>query len=225
MFILVLMIMHHINEINSKLVMHENQLNTLTAELVTQNATLLEEKILESTCQWEMITSKKYEIIIVNSSGEETKGIYELKEEKSKKETMLVKTAVRFDEIADKRSISRLVNPREGLDCNITTYPHLNCYHQDDYNLIETIKQKILYPPSILDYTERFIPYDQRNSQYDQDAFLDQVIFGGTVKNGFFVEAGADDFLSGSNTLVFEEKYKWTGLLIEPFATRFKLGY
>ena len=94
-----------------------------------------------------------YEIIIVNSLGEESKGIYELKEEKSKKETMLVKTAVRFDEIADKRSISRLVNPREGLDCNITTYPHLNCYHQDDYNLIETIKQKILYPPSILGTT------------------------------------------------------------------------
>ena len=58
MFILVLMIMHHINEINSKLVMHENQLNTLTAELVTQNATLLEEKILESTCQWEMVMIK-----------------------------------------------------------------------------------------------------------------------------------------------------------------------
>ena len=62
MFILVLMIMHHINEINSKLVMHENQLNTLTAELVTQNATLLEEKILESTCQWEMV-------MIINKSN------------------------------------------------------------------------------------------------------------------------------------------------------------
>ena len=39
------------------------------------------------------------------------------------------------------------------------------------------------------------------------------------------MEAGADDFLSGSNSLLFEEKYNWTGLLIEPFATRFKLGY
>ena len=62
MFILILMIVHHINEINSKLVMHENQLNTLTAELVTQNATLLEEKILESTCQWEMV-------MIINKSN------------------------------------------------------------------------------------------------------------------------------------------------------------
>jgi len=82
MIILILMIVHHINEINSKLVMHENQLNTLTAELVTQNATLLEEKIPKGIYELTMITSKMYEIIIVNSLGEESKGIYELKEEK-----------------------------------------------------------------------------------------------------------------------------------------------
>ena len=73
-----------------------------------------------------------------------------MREAKSKEETILAKTVVKFDEIADKRSsISRSVNPREGLDCNITTYPHLNCYHQEDYNLIEAIKQMILYHPSI----------------------------------------------------------------------------
>ena len=55
MLILILILVQHINRINSELVMHENQLNTLTAELVMQNATLLEEKILESTCQWEKV--------------------------------------------------------------------------------------------------------------------------------------------------------------------------
>ena len=55
MLIFILMLVQHINGINSKLVMHENQLNTLTAELVIQNATLLEEKILETTCQWEKV--------------------------------------------------------------------------------------------------------------------------------------------------------------------------
>ena len=49
------MLVQDINEIDSKLVMHENQLNNLTTELVIQNATLLEEKILESTCQWEKV--------------------------------------------------------------------------------------------------------------------------------------------------------------------------
>ena len=33
---------------------------------------------------------------------------------------------------------------------------------------------------------------------------------------GFFIEAGANDGVSQSNTLFFEKHYQWTGLLIEP---------
>ena len=50
------------------------------------------------------------------------------------------------------------------------------------------------------------------------------VFFQGKVENGFFIEAGADDFLDGTNTLLLEEKYNWTGLLIEPNPIRFNLG-
>ncbi len=35
-------------------------------------------------------------------------------------------------------------------------------------------------------------------------------------KRGFFIEAGANDGISQSNTLLFEKKLKWKGLLIEP---------
>jgi len=35
-------------------------------------------------------------------------------------------------------------------------------------------------------------------------------------KNGFFIEAGANDGINQSNTLLFEKKYGWKGLLIEP---------
>jgi FkbM family methyltransferase len=35
-------------------------------------------------------------------------------------------------------------------------------------------------------------------------------------RNGFFVEAGANDGLDQSNTLLYEKYYGWTGLLIEP---------
>jgi hypothetical protein len=40
----------------------------------------------------------------------------------------------------------------------------------------------------------------------------------GTQKdtNGFFIEAGAADGETISNTLYFETKYDWTGLLVEP---------
>ena len=65
---------------------------------------------------------------------------------------------------------------------------------------------------------------EERQSEYQQDMFLDKFIFKG-IKNGFFIEAGADDFMLASNTLYFEEKYNWTGLLLEPYPTRFKLGY
>ena len=65
---------------------------------------------------------------------------------------------------------------------------------------------------------------EERESQFKQAEFLEKVIFK-DLKNGFFVEAGADDFLFGSNTLLFEEKYNWTGLLVEPIPFRFKLGW
>ena len=50
------------------------------------------------------------------------------------------------------------------------------------------------------------------------------MVFQGKVEKGFFIEAGADDFLDGTNTLLLEEKYNWTGLLIEPNPIRFNLG-
>jgi len=34
--------------------------------------------------------------------------------------------------------------------------------------------------------------------------------------NGFFIEAGANDGVNQSNTLMYEQKYGWSGLLIEP---------
>ena len=36
------------------------------------------------------------------------------------------------------------------------------------------------------------------------------------VKEGFFIEAGADDFQRDSNSLHFELQHGWTGLLVEP---------
>jgi len=53
-------------------------------------------------------------------------------------------------------------------------------------------------------------------SQQGQDIFLDRVIFKSRVKNGFFIEAGADDLIRDSNTLFFELERDWTGLLVEP---------
>ena len=60
--------------------------------------------------------------------------------------------------------------------------------------------------------------------QYGQPWYLDAVIFKGKVQNGFFIEAGADDFEVDSNSLHFELEHGWTGLLVEPNPTIYPKG-
>jgi hypothetical protein len=75
--------------------------------------------------------------------------------------------------------------------------------------------------------------------QFGQPEYIDRVFFKGQVKgfvrregkylvfqvkNGFFIEAGADDFELHSNTLLFELEHTWTGLLVEPNPTVFPKG-
>ena len=51
--------------------------------------------------------------------------------------------------------------------------------------------------------------------EFGQDRFLDRHVFGG-ARAGVFVEAGAYDGVTGSNTLFFERFRGWRGLLVEP---------
>lgn len=53
---------------------------------------------------------------------------------------------------------------------------------------------------------------------------VDDLVFKGKVKNGFFIEAGAHDFQFSSNSLYFELKYNWTGLLVEPHQLYYQRG-
>jgi len=52
------------------------------------------------------------------------------------------------------------------------------------------------------------------NGQFGQADTIEKLFRG--KKNGFFVEAGAFDGENFSNTLLFELKHNWTGLLVEP---------
>jgi FkbM family methyltransferase len=58
-------------------------------------------------------------------------------------------------------------------------------------------------------------------SQMGQDKILDAQLFGGK-RNGVFVEVGALNGISGSNTYFFEKERDWTGILIEPNPIEFK---
>jgi FkbM family methyltransferase len=57
------------------------------------------------------------------------------------------------------------------------------------------------------------------HSQWAQDAYVDD--FLGGLTGGFFVDVGAHDGLSLSNTLFFEAERGWTGICIEPLPDAF----
>ena len=60
----------------------------------------------------------------------------------------------------------------------------------------------------------------QYYSQYGQDKFLDDVFFL-HKKNGFFIDIGAHNGITLSNTYFFEKKMGWRGICIEPYPDRF----
>merc|ERR1712117_258001 len=105
--------------------------------------------------------------------------------------------------------------------------PYLNCFEQEDNFVIEALRNDHLRPPS----TERYNFSNQENNnqvnvfgQFGQPVYLDMVVFKG-LRDGFFIEAGADDFETDSNTLLFELQRGWTGILVEPNPTIFPKGF
>ena len=80
------------------------------------------------------------------------------------------------------------------------------------------VKEKYLIPPATPE-----IPYNFTTSlkklvlrgQEGQPIKINAQIFKHRIKNGFFVEAGAYDGESFSNSLFYEIKQNWNGLLVE----------
>lgn len=57
-------------------------------------------------------------------------------------------------------------------------------------------------------------------SQIGQDKFIDDLL--GNKVDGFFIDIGAHDGISCSNTLFFEKNRNWKGICIEPGPNEFK---
>ena len=96
---------------------------------------------------------------------------------------------------------------------------------QDDPYLINVLKESHIRQPSDQPYNFSVPETEVATAgQYGQPWYLDSVIFKEKVKNGFFIEAGADDFEFDSNSLHFELEHGWTGLLVEPNPTIYPKG-
>jgi FkbM family methyltransferase len=60
----------------------------------------------------------------------------------------------------------------------------------------------------------------QSFSQFGQDQFIDEHVFAGKSA-GFFIDIGAHDGVSLSNTYRFEKYRNWTGICVEPMPETF----
>src|SRR5687767_14863567 len=58
-------------------------------------------------------------------------------------------------------------------------------------------------------------------SQFNQDRFLETEVFKGK-RGGVFVDIGANDGITLSNTYFFEKYRDWTGICIEPIPAVFE---
>ena len=72
-------------------------------------------------------------------------------------------------------------------------------------------------------FSKKSIERINTNGQAKQPILINENILKNRIKSGFFIEAGAYDGEVFSNTLFFELKQSWTGLLIEPNPEAFQL--
>ena len=91
----------------------------------------------------------------------------------------------------------------------------------DDPKLIEAIKTKVLWKPPTIKGLNLGVPLTDKliGGQFGQPHVVEEVLKEHNLwknSNGFFIESGAADGVFLSNTLYFELKYNWTGLLVEP---------
>ncbi len=68
------------------------------------------------------------------------------------------------------------------------------------------------------DYPKRFQGY---YSQHGQDKYLVEEVFN-YKENGFFLEIGAHDGISFSNTYCLEKDFHWRGICVEPIPELFE---
>ena len=106
---------------------------------------------------------------------------------------------------------------------SVLVKPYHNCLEMDSPHLTSYIKDHLLVSPSTAEYNFSR-PLDQLNEtslqgEVGQPLEVDQIVYGGELKDGFFIEAGAHDFETNSDSLYFEMKHNWSGLLVEPQVT------
>ncbi|XP_064119121.1 protein Star-like [Macrobrachium nipponense] len=104
------------------------------------------------------------------------------------------------------------------VPCNHTQYDFKGA-DQEDPQLLEYIRRELLVPPSVHPYNLTN-PGTVHFSQFNQSKIANALFNG--MRDGFFVEVGAVDGETLSNSIFFERELGWSGLLIEASPSYFK---
>jgi FkbM family methyltransferase len=134
------------------------------------------------------------------------------------KETIVIDSKVEdkvWNEIADFLDSVKIYNPKAVIKTLKFQRDQVN---ELDKELVAFVKSLIVSPSKKdLNLINKEKTY---YSQIGQDQYIDSLLK--SKENGFFIEAGAFEGESFSNTLYFEKSRKWTGLLIEPLPDMFE---
>ena len=103
----------------------------------------------------------------------------------------------------------------------IKIYKGLTGVKQDDPRLIRFIKEKVIIKPDGKPLQLKELKtFDKMGGQYGQPFAAENILNLDTTNvkkaKGFYIEAGAAGGEFIANTLLFEKKHNWTGLLVEP---------
>jgi len=192
-----------------------NDIETLSQARVELEADLLEEFNKTSECEWEKVLVKIYEIKVKENDDSIRKEKVRIEAVTDDVHEVSVKGLTEYSE-------NKVISWTHSFSIKI--FPKYNCKSQDDGELIDMVKKKILISPKGQELNHQLIKSQDSFSENRQDEFVDQIIFKGQVKNGFFVEAGATDFVVISNSLHFEIHHGWSGLLVEAHPLYVKYG-
>ena len=111
------------------------------------------------------------------------------------------------------------VHDKPWISGNATVRPYLNCLAWDSEQLLEVVREMVV-PPSSLPYNFSLplasLPSTSLEGEVGQPREVDSLVYGGEVKDGFFLEAGSHDSETNSDSLYWEVEHGWSGLLVEP---------
>ena len=116
----------------------------------------------------------------------------------------------------------RILNLRVMFESNFAEYLKESGFNAERSTQLENLENvTLLLAESRSDFFGKLIPFVRfSKSQIGQDLWV--LSSSNYKRGGFFIEVGAHDGFHLSNTILLEQKFSWSGILIEPVLESFE---